>query len=108
MNIMDKHQLLIPFFKIMRFTDIRLEDESKEVFLADGQPYFTEDSYRFKLGRKGPITVKDKGHAATVIMFDVAVPLKNKPIIQALHEIAESVTRTIDAFDALGLRGFFD
>jgi hypothetical protein len=108
MNITDKHQLLIPVFKIMRFTDIRLEDERGDIFLADGQPYFTEDSYRFKVGREGAIKVHDKGHAATAIVFDVAVPLKNKPVVPALSEIAESVTRAIDAFDNLGLHGFFD
>ena len=108
MNIMDKHQLLIPVFKIMRFTDIRLEDDKKEVFLADGQPYFTDNSYRFKLGREGIITVKDKGHAATAIVFNVGVPFNNKPVIPALAEISESVTSAIDAFENVGLRSFFD
>jgi hypothetical protein len=108
MNITDKHQLLIPVFKIMRFTDIRLEDERGDVFLADGQPYFTEDSYRFKVGREGPIKVQNKGHAATAVIFGVAVPLKNKPVVPALSEIAESVTRAINAFEALDLRGLFD
>jgi hypothetical protein len=101
MNIRDKHQLLIPLFKIMRFTDIRLEDDKKEVFFADGQPYFTDDSYRFKLGREGAIAVKDKGHAATAILFNVGIPLQDKPVIPALNEIAECVTRTIDAFEAV-------
>jgi hypothetical protein len=108
MNIMDKHQLLIPVFKIMRFTDIRLEDDKKEVFLADGQPYFTDNSYRFKLGREGIIRVKDKGHAATAIVFNVGTVLQNKPVIPTLNEIAESVTSAIDAFENIGLRSFFD
>jgi hypothetical protein len=101
MNIRDKHQLLIPVFDLMQFSDIRLEDDKKEVFWAAGQPYFTNDSCRFNLHRRGVITVKDKGHAATVIVFDVGVPLKNKAILPALNEIAECVTRTIDAFEAI-------
>jgi hypothetical protein len=103
MNIRDKHQLLIPVFDLMQFSDIRLEDDKKEVFWAAGQPYFTNDSCRFNLHRRGVITVKDKGHAATVIVFDVGVPLKNKAILPALNEIAECVTRTIDAFEAVEL-----
>jgi hypothetical protein len=107
MNITDKHQLLIPVFDVMRFTDIRLEDD-KEAFFADGQPYFMDDSSRFKIERVGRLTVKDKGHAAIAIVFNVGVPFQNQPIIPALHRIAEEVTRTIEAFDALNLRGFFD
>ena len=108
MNIRDKHQLLIPVFDLMRFTDIRLEDEKQQIFFADGQPYFTDGSYRFKLHRKGAITVKDKGHAATVIVFDGGVPLENKPILPALDEVAECVRRTIDAFEDIALRSLFD
>jgi hypothetical protein len=108
MNITDKHQLIIPIFDLMRFTDIRLQDERNEVFLANGQPYFTEESYRFKAGRKGKLTVKDKGNAAIAIVFNAGIPFKDKPVIQGLREIAESLTRTIDAFEALDLRVLFE
>jgi hypothetical protein len=103
MNITDKHQLFIPIFDLMQFSDIRLEDEKKEVFFAPGQPYFTNSSYRFNLHRKGVVTVKDKGHAATIIVFDEGVALKNEAILPALSEIAECVTRTIDVFEAVEL-----
>lgn len=108
MSITDKHQLLIPTFKIMRFTDIRLEDEHGDVFLADGQPYFTEDSYRFRVERDGELKVHDKGHAATTVVFGMGVPFTNKPVIPSLTQLAKAVTSTIEAFEALNLRSLFD
>lgn len=107
LNIRDKHQLLVPIFDLMRFSDIRLEDD-KEVFFADRQPYFMDDSSRFKIERRGRLTVKDKGHAAIAIVFNEGVPFQHDSVIQSLDKIAKCVTGTIDAFDALGLRRLFD
>lgn len=108
MNITDKHKLLIPVFKIMRFADIRLEDQHGEIFLAEGQPYFTEDSYWFKAGRGGKLKVHDKGHAATGVAFSIGIPLQDKPVIPSLTGLAENVTSMIDAFEALELLASFD
>jgi hypothetical protein len=108
MNILDKHQLLIELFDVMRFTDISLKDEREEIFLADRQPYYTEETYQFKIERSGRLTVHDKGRAAVAIAFNVGFPYQGESIIQALDKITKSVSGTIDAFDALGLRGFFD
>lgn len=108
LNILDKHQLLIKLFQVMRFTDIRLQDEGKEVFFADRQPYYTEGSYHFKIERTGRLTVHDKGHAALAVALEVGIPYQNEPVIQVLDAITKSVASTIDAFDDLGLRGFFD
>lgn len=90
----------------MRFTDVRLED-NKEVFFADHQPYFMDDLSRFEIERSGCLAVKDKGHAAIAIVFNIGVPFEGDSVIQSLDKIAKSVTGTIDAFDALGLRGLF-
>lgn len=107
MSITDKHQLLIPVFKIMRFTDISLRDEEGNVFLAEGQPYFTDDSYWFRV-REGKLTVHEKGRAATAIVFGVGVPLQDKPVVPALNALAGSVTSTIDTFEALDIRTLFE
>lgn len=106
LNITDKHQLLVPLFDIMRFSRIYLQEDA-EVFLIPID-YITEDSYSWWLDRSGKITVQDKGHAAIAIIFNLGTAFQNQPIIPALHGIAKEVTRTIDAFDNLGLRGFFD
>jgi hypothetical protein len=108
MNIMDKHQLLVPVFKVMQFSGIRLEDERGNIFVADGQPYFTEDSYRFKILREGEFKVHDKGNAATAIVFSSGVPLTNKPVLPALTQLAETVSRTIDVFEMFEVRPITD
>ena len=105
MNITDKHQLLLPVFKIMQFTGISLEDEDGNIFPADGQPYLTDDSYWFKV-RDGKLKVHEKGRAATAIVFGVGVPLQDQPVVPALTKLAENVMGTIDAFEALDLSGF--
>ena len=99
MNITDKHQLLIPVFKIMAFTDISLKDEHENIFTVG--PYYTEDSYWFRIGREGNLAVHEKGHAATAIAFNVGVGVpsafQDKPVIPSLTQLAEAVTSTIDA-----------
>jgi len=104
LNILDKHQLLIPVFDVMRFTDICFEDDKKNSFIDDRVFIMDESCHHIKLGRAGNFTVKDKGHAATAILFNVGIPYESQSVIQALHEIAESVTRTIDAFEMLPIR----
>ncbi|HTA48891.1 MAG TPA: hypothetical protein VK930_05515 [Verrucomicrobiae bacterium] len=108
MSIMDKHQLLVPTFKLMRFTDISLQDDEGNVFLADRQPYYTEESCPFQIERKGNLTVKDKGRAATRIIFSVGTPCSGDPVIPTLDWIAKEVTHTIDAFEGLALHPFVD
>jgi hypothetical protein len=108
LNILDKHQLLIPVFDVMRFTDFCFEDDKGVSFIYE-TPIFTEEScFHIKLGRDGKFTTKDKGHAALAIVFNVGVPYQSQSVIQALHEIAEGVTRTIDVFEMLPIRSFFE
>jgi hypothetical protein len=88
LNILDKHQLLIPMFDMMRFTDLCFEDD-KHVSFVDERAFFTDESCRnIKLEREGKFTVKDKGHAAIAIVFNVGVPYQSQSVIQSLHEIA--------------------
>jgi hypothetical protein len=101
---MDKHQLLVPVFKVMAFTDISLKDEHGNIFSVG--PYYTEDSYWFKIGRKGELAVHEKGHAATAVVFSVGIPFQDKPVLPALTQLAEAVTSTIDAFESFDLRPF--
>ena len=108
LNILDKHQLLLPVFDVMRFTDFCFQDDKGNPFIYE-RPIFTEEScFHIKFGREGKFTTKDKGHAALAIVFNVGVPYQSQSVIQSLHEIAESVTRTIDAFEMLPIRSFFE
>ena len=109
LNILDKHQLLVPVFDIFRFWDIRLQDDEQVSFLAEADGgkitlFMDESCDNIKLDRPGHLTVKD-GRAATTIAFDVGVPYEARAVVQSLIEIAESVTRTIEAFELLPLPG---
>jgi len=101
LNILDKHQLLIPVFDMMRVTEICFEDDKNNSFVDERAFIMDESCHHIKLGRKGKFTVKDKGNASTAILFNVGIPYENQSVIQALHEMSESVTRTIDAFGLL-------
>jgi hypothetical protein len=103
LNIRDKHQLLIPVFEVMRFMNICLEDD-KHISFPEGRFFALDASSSFKLNREGNLTVKNKGNAATAILFNVGIPYASQSVIQALYEIAESVTRAIDAFEMLPTR----
>jgi hypothetical protein len=103
LNIRDKHQLLIPVEKLMRFDNIRLEDD-KQMPVSARQFYLMEDSSRMRIidSESRNITVKDKGKATTAIFFSVAGSfIQDQTVIPTLNGIAEEVTRTIEAFKTL-------
>jgi hypothetical protein len=103
LNIADKHELLTPLFKIMRFGPICLQDDQQLPF-DEPTNIFSELSTSDYLGSAADnrnITVKDQGRAAGVILFHLGTPYEGSPVIPALTIISEEVTRTIDAFDLL-------
>jgi hypothetical protein len=111
LNIRDKHELLVPVFDMMIFRKILLEDDKQVSFWAEdthgAREFIMDESCsNIKLKRHDHLTVKDKGHAATTILFNVGVALQSEPVIPSLYRITEEVTRTIDAFEELPLYPF--
>jgi hypothetical protein len=102
LNIRDKHQLLIPVAKFFRFDGVRLEDD-KQAPVNERVFYMMDASSRIKLPEASSITLKDKGHATGIILFDFDTAFQNEPVIPTLHGIAEEVTRTVVAFKMLAL-----
>jgi hypothetical protein len=103
LNIADKHELLVPIFKVMRFGDIYLEDD-KHIPFGDPIVIFSELSSSENLGSDAEnknITVKSKGDAAGAILFHLGTPYEGGPVIPTLRRISEEVMRTIDAFELL-------
>jgi hypothetical protein len=100
LNIADKHKLLIPVIRLLRFTGLRLENEKNDVVNPD-IAYFMDETGRFVLDTKGNLTLKNKGKAAATILFDVGLPYPGQPVIVTLNGIAEEVTRTLEAFQSL-------
>ena len=89
---------------MMRFSDICFQDDKNDSFIDDRFFIMDESCHHIKFEREGKFTVKDKGHAATAILFDIGVPYEGQSVIHALYEIAEDVTHTIDAFEMLPTR----
>ena len=105
LNIMDKHQLLVPMLELMLIEGICLKDDKNIEIPID--PIFMDDSWSMRLrhlyGRN--LTVHDKGHASSTILFHLGTAFEGKAVLPALNGIAEEVTRTIEAFDILIGRG---
>jgi hypothetical protein len=109
MNIRDKHQLLLPVLKLLKFDGIRLEDDNG---VSINEKFYVGDkSMRIRLQEPGGdeyspdidrnVTVKDKGYAAAAIFFDLGVPLQGEPVVPSLNKISEEVSRTMEAFKLL-------
>lgn len=101
LNIVDKHQLLIPMLKFMGFTGVRLEDDKGQ--RIGRSEYLMNKSCTIRLmdANDRKVTVKDKGHASMAILFDEGTPLQGESIVPTLKRIAEVVTRTVEAFELL-------
>jgi hypothetical protein len=97
LDIVDKHQVVIPLLKIMRFSSIRLEDrKGNEIFIPH---IFTESSCTHSFKQIGPLNLKDKGNAAAAIMFPLDVPFQCDAVIPHLHTLAKMVTGIIESFE---------
>jgi hypothetical protein len=102
-NITDKHQLLVPVFKLVILNQVRFEDEHHRPLpdLRD-QFFFGESSIALLKGARGiNVKVKDKGHASADILLAQNILKKIQTVGPTLRWIAEEVTNTINQFDAL-------
>jgi hypothetical protein len=102
LNIIDKHQLLIPSLQFMVFDGIRLEDEQGSIISVN--PIFADETCKVRLTQADNriVKLKDKGHAAATVLFEAGLAVvQGQPIIPALSRIAEEVERTVKAFGSL-------
>jgi hypothetical protein len=112
MNIIDKHQLLIPVLQFVEISGVRLKDEKgsfidvESLFpfgacLSDGSPYdvsvIDQTGYRNKAER---LTFEQYCSASIAIGFQDP-PFCGQPILPTLNGIAEEVSRTIESFAIL-------
>jgi hypothetical protein len=100
LNIRDKHQLLVPVVKFLQFMGVCLEDD-KHRPVNPGKIYIMDASSRIRLPPNVNITLKEKGHATAVVLFDFGTPFDAQPVVPSLTGIAEEVTRTVKAFELL-------
>ncbi|SRR6266403_630958 len=100
LNIVDKHESLIPVLKLMGFFGVHLEDENHvRVGRSD---YIADESCLINLtgtyGRK--ITLKDKGRPSANIVFNIGASVfAGETVVPTLKRISEEVTRTVEAIE---------
>jgi hypothetical protein len=103
MNIIDKHQLLIPTFPMMGIEGIRIQNN--ENIILEVPVIFTDASFRRRLKDFGSFgshpKLHDKGHVAIGQGFHLGTPCVGQPVIPTLQAIAKAVLSTIEAFELL-------
>src|SRR5256885_1099179 len=106
LNIVDKHERIIPTLRLVGFFDVSLEDENgKQVGVRN---YLAEESCLIPLtGTYGSkITLQDNGRTSANIIFDVSArAFQGETVFPALARAVEEVKRTIDAFEIVQFPG---
>jgi hypothetical protein len=108
LDIMDKHQFVIPALKLMAFYAVRLQDDKGVEVVRDAVPVvYSESDCTVPLDlTSGNYTVKDKGHASVVILFPVGTPFEGQPIIPEIHNLREVVSGVFESFELALNRSF--
>ena len=102
LNVIDKHKLLLPALQMLRFVDIRLEDENHRQ--VGTTVYYMDEacSIRLRDADDRKVIIKNKGHAAATVAFDQGTPFENQAIVPTLANISQEVLRTVEAFEVGG------
>jgi len=101
LNMMDKHQLLIPTIDAVCFLNVSLRNEKDEIIrhpiiFADEScdiPLARQNGRQFKLENQGTVQV--------VVAFNLGTPYAGERVLVSLKAITEEVSRTIEAFEPL-------
>lgn len=102
LNITDKHKLLIPTLQLMRFDGICLEDEKGEI-VNESVAYFINSPGVVALGfDTQTLTVKNKGHVAAAILFQLDTPFQAQAVIPTIHQLAEITLGVVESFERAG------
>jgi hypothetical protein len=99
LNIWDKHEMPVPVLQLMAVLDVCFEDDQGS--LTGRHNYYLDQSSRVRIrefdDRK--ITVKDKGHAAIQILFNIGAPFEGEAVIPTFIRISEAVIYIIEFFE---------
>jgi hypothetical protein len=102
LNIVDKHERIIPTLKLVGFFNVRLEDEDGAK--VGNREYVADESCLIPLTGtyRKKVKLKDKGRSSANIIFDIgAFAFKGEPVFPTLRGISEEVTRIVDAFEKI-------
>jgi hypothetical protein len=104
LNIIDKHELLVPVLKLVIVTQVSFEDEYQRPLPHLPSQFFFGDDYGMAMlkGTKGmKVAIKNKGHAAPDILLARDILRKIQAVVPTLRGITEEVFNAIEAFDTL-------
>jgi hypothetical protein len=101
LDILDKHQFIIPVFAMWAYRDLRVENDEHLSF--GGNCHFITDSPSrlFPVELEGNLTVKNKGHTSAVMLFPPDVPCEGQRVVPVINELKESVSCVVEAFESL-------
>jgi hypothetical protein len=101
LNITDKHEMFVPVLKLMQLSDVSLEDDQHIPLEATAFYFGQSGRVRLRDADDRKVTVKDKGHAAAAVLFDVGMPFQGEAVIPTLQRISVEVAGTVEAFELL-------
>jgi len=111
LDILDKHELLIPMLHIAALTDVHIEDETG-AFVIKGtlsiqfsNPGGVPVGWSTAFAKRDKIHIYDKGKPTGDILFhEGLVPLESQSIIPTLKQLSELVLGIVERFEAVCFR----
>jgi len=100
LDIIDKHQLLIPLFDITAVTDIAVEDEQGKISRR-GLTFAKMSGGGWYIPVPAHHQVKDKGHFSVKILFDDGLPCEHMEIISVLPRFSRTVLKVVELLENL-------
>jgi len=101
LDILDKHQFIIPVFAMRAFRGLRVEND-EHISFGENCHFITDSTSRlFPIGLEGNLTVKDKGHTSAEMLFPPDVPCEGQLVVPVINKLKESVSCVVQAFESL-------
>lgn len=98
MNVIDKHQLLLPVVHVSSLVGVDAEDENQNRIIG-GTFVVSEGKVNIPLVSSSNFKITNHGKAAFQVFFGKGTPIEGKPVIYTLQDFTQAVTAIMDAFD---------
>jgi hypothetical protein len=101
LDIIDKHQLLIPLFDMTAITDMTVEDEQGRISRGLGVTFAKMSGGGWYIRVPAHHQVKDKGHITVTILFNDGLPCEHQEIISVLPRFSRTVLKVVELLENL-------
>lgn len=99
LNILDKHRLLLPVFKVTALNGIRVKFEGDETFDFGTWVITGSRAVFHEFQGKRNVKITDSGKPTLLILFDKGLPMEGRPVIESLHQLTEVVSETVEGIE---------